>query len=87
MKHVSVGAIMRVLFFSLSLSLFPVGCFSVGVRAVALLVVMYGESDQGLQVLRAAAVVCVCVSGLIHAVVLVNTSDVITQLFPLAHLW
>lgn len=28
---------------------------------MALLVVMYGESDQGLQVLRAAADVCVCV--------------------------
>lgn len=56
---------------------------------MALLVVMYGESDQGLQVLRAAADVCVCmcVSGLILAVVLVNTFDVITQLFPLAHLW
>lgn len=52
---------------------------------MALLVVMYGESDQGLQVLKAAA--DVCVSGLIHAVILVNTIDVITQLFPLAHLW
>lgn len=55
--------------------------------AAVLLVVMYGESDQGLQVLRSAADVCVCVCVLNHAVVLVNTFDVITQLFPLAHLW
>lgn len=63
MKPVSVGAVMRV-FHSLSLFLSSLLAVFHKESAVVLLEVLFGESDQGLQVLRSAAdvSVCLCVS-------------------------